>query len=281
MKTSVIIPVYNKLDLLRRNLYCLVHQSTLPDELVISDDGSTENIPGLIQDMKNDLPFSVKYIRQVDQGFRAARCRNNGVKAATGDVLIFLDQDIVYTKNFLKLFVENLQQGEFFVAYPVRLSREQTLQLTDEMLRTGDYSTLLTPEQKKKIISQYKDEKRHRFLFKLRLRPFGPKLRSIAFAVHRNDFEKVNGFDENFKGWGNEDDDLGRRFHRAGIAGRNIFYNEYPVHQYHPPHHRNGERVNRSYNRKRKREIRAGNYRCPHGLENPADQDASPVMKLK
>ena len=281
MKISVIIPVYNKRELLQHNLYCLIHQSMLPDELVISDDGSTEDIPELVHDMKNDMPFSVKYIHQDDQGFRAARCRNNGVRAATGDLLMFLDQDIVYTKNLLKLFADNLRQGEFLVAYPVRLSQQQTSQLTEEMLREGNFNALLTPEQKKKIISQYKDEKRHRFLFKLKLRPFGPKLRSIAFAVYRNDFEKVNGFDENFRGWGNEDDDLGRRFHRAGIIGRNIFYDEYPVHQYHQPHHQNGERVNRSYNRKRKREIRAGDYRCPNGLENPADQDASPVMEIK
>jgi GT2 family glycosyltransferase len=60
------------------------------------------------------------------------------------------------------------------------------------------------------------------------------KLRSGNFGISREDFERVNGFDENFEGWGGEDDDLGRRLRRAGARLESIVRHTYSFHLWHP-----------------------------------------------
>ena len=73
-------------------------------------------------------------------------------------------------------------------------------------------------------------------------------------------------YDEEYQGWGNEDDDLGIRFYAAGIRGLNPFNKDYVIHFYHTRFH-SGERVNRSYYHKRRKEINKSNYRCRYGYE--------------
>jgi GT2 family glycosyltransferase len=62
-----------------------------------------------------------------------------------------------------------------------------------------------------------------------------PPLRSGDFAMSRADFERINGFDENFRGWGCEDDDFGRRLRAAGVRLVSILNRTYLYHLWHPP----------------------------------------------
>ena len=78
---SFVVPVYNKLPHLRDCLLSLKHQSRLPDELVVSDDGSEDDVAPLLEAYKATVPFPITYVRQRRQGFRAAKCRNNAARA--------------------------------------------------------------------------------------------------------------------------------------------------------------------------------------------------------
>ena len=71
--TSAIIPVYNRAHLLKKTLRSLNSQSCIVEEAVITDDGSQENIVKAIKEIVRDLKFQVKYVRQEDKGFRAAK----------------------------------------------------------------------------------------------------------------------------------------------------------------------------------------------------------------
>jgi len=97
---SIILVVFNRIDFLRKSLLSINSQSYLPDEVVITDDGSKEDIPGGIADMLPKLKFKLKYVKQQDKGFRLAKCRNNGIRIAEGDFLIFWDQDVLGTKKY-------------------------------------------------------------------------------------------------------------------------------------------------------------------------------------
>jgi hypothetical protein len=59
-------------------------------------------------------------------------------------------------------------------------------------------------------------------------------LRSGDFSIWRADFDRVNGFDENFCGWGGEDDDLGWRLRRAGMRLHSLMRWTYSYHLWHP-----------------------------------------------
>ncbi len=278
--TSVIIPVYNHSHLLRKTLLALSYQSYQPDELVVSDDGSSEDILSLLREFLPRFQMKVKYVRQEKNGYRAAKCRNNGVRVSTGECLIFLDQDVVFTPNLIQKFWDQHEKNSFCVSYAIRLTEQQTERIDEAMIKLGDYSSLLTQHQILKLVKQYRKERLYHILRRFHLREIGPKFRGGSAAVFKADFLKVNGYDEKFEGWGNEDDDLGRRLYQAGISGKFPFYDEFPLHLYHVPFHANGIRVNKAYSRQQKKIIRKGNYHCQFGLDNPLDDEEPVVVNL-
>jgi GT2 family glycosyltransferase len=272
-KTSIIIAVFNRVQFLRSCLLSLKHQSIVPDEVILTDDGSTMDVVSQIQDVISDLDARVHYVRQPNKGFRLARCRNNGVRIATGDYLIFIDQDIVCTEHFIKTFIDHRRAKRFCVSYPIRLSPQQTERCTGAVIEQFNFESIIDRRQTEKIHKQYRKDRLYAFLKKLRLSEIGPKLRGGVAAINREDFVNVNGYDEYYRGWGNEDDDLGRRLYKAGITGMNPFFHEFPLHLYHPPHHVNGTRVNQEYYQQRIAAIRAGESVCECGFEHPLDED--------
>jgi len=274
-RISVIIPSFNRPDYLRRVLVSLAAQTRLVDEVVISDDGSSVDVPEAIADALPALPFPVHFVRQPDEGFRAAKCRNNGIRAATGEYLIFGDQDIVLDRSYVETFARRARPGEFLVGYPARLDEEQTARVTEEMVRAGTAAQLASPRERWLVRKQYLKDRWYRVLHALHLRPIGPKLRSGVFGAWRADLLAVNGFDEEYRGWGGEDDNLGARLHRAGIRGRNVFPRVVTVHLHHPPHHIEGGRSSADHHARAWRAIRAGQVRARHGIENPLGGDVS------
>ena len=280
-RISVIISVFNRVEFLKKCLLSLQFQSVLPHEVVISDDGSQTDIVGHIQDLISDVDFKTTYVKQEHKGFRLAKCRNNGVRTAEGDFLVFVDQDLVFTRHFMKTFTDHQKKHRFCVSYPIRLSAQQTECCNTDAIRNFDFNHCINENQIKKIHSQYRKDRLYFFLKKLRLREIGPKLRGGVAAINREDFLKVNGYDEQYQGWGNEDDDLGRRLYKAGVVGINPFYHEYPLHLYHPPYHVDGTRVNQAYHHQRMKAIRDGDYRCEFGFDNPLNEGEEKITAFQ
>ncbi len=279
MRVSAVIPCYKRPDTLRKTLLSLCAQSYVVDETVVTDDGSGDEILLMLRELAPSLKFPVKYVNHADLGFRASKTRNNGIRVATGDFLVFSDHDLVFTKNYVKTFVDNARRGEFLVSWPVRLTREQTELVTDEMILSASVGSVVTPEQWESVGKQRRKDLFYRLLHRLGLRPIGPKLRSGVFAAFREDLVAVNGFDEAYKGWGNEDDDLGWRLHRFGVKGRNATTSEVAIHLWHPAND-GAARANLAYYRKRIAEIKKGDYLCRYGINNPLDSDppSEPVL---
>lgn len=100
---SVIIPTYNRKDSLLRTLESLARQTYPADrfEVIVVDDGGSDGTEEVAQRL---FPFALRYIRQENQGDAIAR--NCGAQAARGDVLQFLDDDIVAEPEFLAAMAE-------------------------------------------------------------------------------------------------------------------------------------------------------------------------------
>ena len=92
---SVIIPVYNGARYLRAALESVFAQTYRPFEVIVVDDGSTDDSGVIAQSFPD-----VHYINQANQGVAAAR--NNGIEAARGEFFAFLDQDDLWTPEKLK-----------------------------------------------------------------------------------------------------------------------------------------------------------------------------------
>ena len=93
---SVIIPVYNGEAYLREAIDSVLNQTYRPSEILIIDDGSTDNSASIAQSYP-----SICYIYQINQGVSAAR--NVGIQAAQGKFIAFLDADDMWTPNKLEV----------------------------------------------------------------------------------------------------------------------------------------------------------------------------------
>ena len=102
MKISVIIPTFNRIDLLKRAIDSVLNQSIKPYEIIVVDDGSTDGTSDMIQQKYK----SIKLIQQKNSGVSAAR--NNGIKNAQGDWIALLDSDDEWKKNKLEEQVNKL-----------------------------------------------------------------------------------------------------------------------------------------------------------------------------
>lgn len=100
MKFSIIIPAYNAERYIRRIVRCVLAQSYSDWELIIVDDGSTDNTYHIANSFaKNDSRISV--LRQANSGPGIAR--NSGIQYATGDYIAFVDADDIIDNDYLKL----------------------------------------------------------------------------------------------------------------------------------------------------------------------------------
>ena len=102
---SVVIPVYNRTVYLGATVESVLRQKFRDWELVIVDDGSTEDVCGFVSQFADSR---VRYIRQDNRG--NALARNSGICRGTGDFVICLDSDDVWHPEMLESCVATLQQ---------------------------------------------------------------------------------------------------------------------------------------------------------------------------
>lgn len=111
-KLSIIIPVFNEEHYIKICLSSLQSQTIKPDEIIVINDGSTDNSLKIIQKYQSS---KIKYFSTVHQG--VAKARNLGAKKSQGDILIFLDADLkfdkTYLKNLTKPILKNQAQATF------------------------------------------------------------------------------------------------------------------------------------------------------------------------
>src|SRR5262245_36593539 len=99
---SIIIPAYNRTDLLRETLVSCFILTYANCEIIVVDDGSEEDIAGVVDLVSLEFDTaSVRYIRQSHLGSNAAR--NRGVREARGEWIQFVDSDDVLHPNKIEL----------------------------------------------------------------------------------------------------------------------------------------------------------------------------------
>jgi glycosyltransferase involved in cell wall biosynthesis len=96
---TIFIPTYNRADTLPRALESISMQQDHDLEVVIVDDGSTDNTAELVRSWQANNPFTVKYIYQENQGKSAAH--NTMLKYASGELTVLLDSDDLLTEDAL------------------------------------------------------------------------------------------------------------------------------------------------------------------------------------
>jgi glycosyltransferase involved in cell wall biosynthesis len=102
MQLSVIIPTYNRKDVLVRCLQALFRQTypTEKFEIIIVNDGSKDDTKNVVGKLMANAPAEIHYYEQSNRG--PAVARNVGVKKASGEIVLFIGDDIIAHENLLQ-----------------------------------------------------------------------------------------------------------------------------------------------------------------------------------
>ena len=283
MKISVIVPIYNRLEHFRALFICLLRQNRQIDELIITDDGSSQQILDYIADLIPKASFKIKHIYQEDKGFRKTRALNNGVINSEGELLVFCDQDLIFGEEYIEYMEKNIKKGYFLLCRPISVNEEEKDIILKKIELSNKYEELLKPLPKyylESVNKTLKTGRKRRILNILKLSKRGIKLVGMSYAVMKSDYLKVNGYDENYNGWGEEDDDFGNRLYVAGIKGKELKTPNIQIHLWHYSDPTKKHSMNEEYYYKRKREIFSNkNYFCKNGCSEARDDIKITILK--
>ncbi|MFJ6199266.1 glycosyltransferase family 2 protein [Micromonospora sp. NPDC092111] len=220
MKVSVVIPSYNSGPQLRACLATLNRQHPVaghPVEVVVVDDGSHDGTGALVQDLggRPDLNFDLQYHylpRTAESGRAAAR--NHGIRAATGEIVVLVDADVLLPPGALAAHLDyHRRRPDLVVTGPRGFFTE--VEIGPDGPVDADAWAELVPAAGADLRDQV-------------LAALSDNLNNLATAWHltfscnvsvrREHLLTVGGFDDSFTGWGLEDSELGYRLHRLGLA---------------------------------------------------------------
>jgi glycosyltransferase involved in cell wall biosynthesis len=220
-RVSVVIPTYDRCEMLRNQLEHLTRQRLPVEEfeVIVADDGSSDGTRAMVESFADRL--RLKYHYQEDLGNRVSTARNAGAALASAPVLVFLDTGPMFGRDFLATHLAlhaDESRRRAVVGYSYAYNPEKDLSwVRDEIARLGPEETVAKyaddPEFRDVRFEQLADID---FDLSRRLAPWQVFF-SLNISVRADDFRAVGGFDEAFNGyWGGEDLELGFKLFRRG-----------------------------------------------------------------
>jgi glycosyltransferase involved in cell wall biosynthesis len=220
----IVIPTYNRHELLRRTLESLAAQrmDLTAFEVVVSDDGSADATAEVARSFAGRL--RLRYVFQPDEGVRIATARNYGARLATAPVLLFLDTGVLAGPD---LVAAHLHVHREYQREAPRIAVIGYTHGFNPLCSFPELATMLAAHTLTEARERLADDKRFRDWRHQEFERYGFDLRrmyapwtlfwTMNVSVRTADFRAIGGFDDQFRGWGSEDVDLGRRLAASGV----------------------------------------------------------------
>jgi glycosyltransferase involved in cell wall biosynthesis len=207
MKVSVLIATYNRAYIIREALESVLAQTFRDIEIVLVDDGSTDNTLEIVEAFGCD---KLRYIRHEKNRGCSAAC-NTAIEAARGELVAFLDSDDVWKPQYLEEQINFLQRHpELDAVFSDTEIVNGTQKIPSLISLMKHFPKLL---ERKPHTQEYVLDKREIYLCLLEEVPIKPS----ALVVKKKMFEKAGNFDESWPS--GTDWDLFLRFSRVGRFG--------------------------------------------------------------
>ena len=231
---SVIISFYKRLTHLKICLESLRYSANNFNEVLIADDGSPPPTVNELKRLTDRFDFPIRHIWQKKQGFRLAASRNNAIREAKGDYLIFLDCDFAVMPDTIITHLHKAKPGRYVGARVKYLPEAPTNELISKGGTLDNLPDLYACLPEQAINREHRRFIKHSVLRYLHL--IGPRKPQCSshFSIYKKDIEYINGYDENFTGWGGEDEDLSHRMNLAGFSGYSAIKQARALHLWHP-----------------------------------------------
>jgi glycosyltransferase involved in cell wall biosynthesis len=230
---AVLVSTFERPKNLERCLASIERQRDVDGrfEVVVTDDGSRDDTLELTAAIARRVNFPLRTTTHNHDGFRLAHCRNEGAAASTAPYLLFTDGDCVLPPDHLRIHLDERRPDWVISSDCIRLDEEASGRVDIDMVRSGEVSALIPLSERWRIGRKAIRAK----LYEWAHVSMRPRLTGNNIALWRRDFERVNGFDERFVGWGFEDRDLQDRLQRAGHRVRSILWHTATIHLWHAP----------------------------------------------
>lgn len=218
-RVSVILSTFDQPRALEFSLLGYRRQTFRDFEVVVADDGSDDETREVVEKFRAAGDFPVKHVWQENHGYRRARIANTAVRASEGTVLLLTDGDCIPHRDFVRVHAERCGPGCFCAGGYVRLSAEYCRTLDADKVMAGEYEGQMTAADRRRFRYLHWKSVLGIWLGRIRM----PKVYGCNLSVDRKVYYAVNGYDENFDGFGREDSDLRNRLRRYGARAVSVW----------------------------------------------------------
>ncbi|HLH53215.1 MAG TPA: glycosyltransferase [Verrucomicrobiae bacterium] len=226
---GLVINTWNQADYLGRVLKAVAAQTSLPQEVLLADDGSQDSTADVFKRFTESSAIPCIHVRQEHQGFRRSRILNQAIARATSQYLVFLDGDTVPHPQFISDHRQLACANAFVQGHRALLK-----QRASAWFGSGAFNT----ERRRALWSGQMQGLKHAYRWPrpLKRRRFDLRgVRGCNLAIWREHLLQVNGYNEAFVGWGREDSELAVRLINCGIHRLDVRGWAVCFHLWHPP----------------------------------------------
>ncbi|MDI9246702.1 glycosyltransferase family 2 protein [Marinobacter sp. CHS3-4] len=245
MKLSVVMTTYNSPVWLEKVLWGYSAQRHKDFEIVIGDDGSTEDTREVIDRLRQETGMTIKHVWQEDKGFRKCRILNKSILQVESDYVVFTDGDCIPRIDFLEVHAREARPSTYLSGSYHKLPMDTSLAITKDDILSGRCFQLdwLKAHGLK---SSYKNSKltagpKRAKIFNT-LTPATCNFKGSNGSAWLKDILAVNGFDERMP-WGGLDREFGVRLINSGIKPKHVRYNAIVIHLDHKRGYKDPELV--------------------------------------
>jgi len=233
MRIALLISTYNWPEALDLVLKSAFEQTTYPDEILIADDGSKKETKEIIDFYTQKTTIPIKHIWQEDLGFRKSAIINKTIAASNSDYIIEIDGDCIMNKYFIADHISLAGENIFLFGSRVNIQKNRLSYLfKTKNININFFSIGIKKRSRTLRIPLFSS-------FFKNSNQLSKKFRGCNFSFYKKDFIAVNGYNEDFEGWGKEDSELAIRLLNSGCIGKRIRYKGIVYHIWHHEKSRN------------------------------------------